>query len=215
MAKLYAMVYHFGLPTWFVTISPAINNYPLMHMMSLGHTPQPYRTIGIAPQHGTIQIQLPSLSERAEMLARDPVAAAQMYERLLEAFLSELIGLSQSHKIRKSHPPIEQRSQGVLGIPVAFLNVNECQGRGTLHMHGGNWADLQPHVLQEFVDDPEATAKICARLDSIVCAFLPDRVWEIHEQFVRDREAGTVRDDPHRDQFALPPTQQKCAQSHK
>lgn len=67
----------------------------------------------------------PSKSDRAKIVAEDPVAAANFFHTLISVWMETILGMNP-------HPPHEI---GVLGRVKAFYGCIEAQGRGTLHMH--------------------------------------------------------------------------------
>ncbi len=68
-----------------------------------------------------------------------------------------------------------ERQEGIFGECRAYTDVNENQGRGTLHLHGSFWSDLRPELLQQALTSPEALKALCQRLDSIVQCSLPSQ----------------------------------------
>lgn len=118
----------------------------------------------------------PVLSERLRLIAENPVAAALSYRQVLDAVFSHLLSLSASP--RRSPPVFNyQNRRGVLGQTVAFAGVTEAQGRGSLHAHLLVWTQLQPDVIEEFVDDQVALETIRVHLNSVQRSFISPDGW--------------------------------------
>jgi hypothetical protein len=152
------MARHFGLPSFFVTISPADMDSALM--------------LRLASADGSVDVVLPLTdaprsAARFAALASNPVAAVQFYQRLLEAVLCELFGLPPDHLLRKSGDRPSKRMHGLFGTVLAHAGVSEVQGRGSLHFHVLLWTDLQPHLVQRFIDDEQVMQLFYARIDSM------------------------------------------------
>ena len=68
------------------------------------------------------------------LTSANPVAAAQIFHRLLEAVYTILIGLPQSSHSRTT-TPFADRACGLFGRPLAAFSVLEVQARLSLHAH--------------------------------------------------------------------------------
>jgi hypothetical protein len=176
ISQFYAMVHYFGLPSFFVTIAPADVDSVLM-----------LRLAGVRSGAVEHEIPVPISSKRHKILAKNPVAAGRVYVHLVEAFFEHLVGLPAVHKMRKNHPSVGSRPSGIFGVPIAFGAVSETQGRGSGHPHGLLWNDLEPHLLEQYLNDREVCGRLMERLDSILCTHLADEV------FTRSKEDVTTR----------------------
>ena len=74
-----------------------------------------------------IPITLPSSFNRLKHLAKNSVAAATVYQRMIETFFEELVGLKPSHMSRISPSPLHRRGEGALGLALAYASVTEIQ----------------------------------------------------------------------------------------
>ena len=104
--KLYGMVQHFGLPSWFITITPSeIDSYlvmrlcfrnpnasPIMEKEKFHHWESENNT-----EFGKVNISIPAAT-RARVSASDPVAGAEFFQRLVETVLTTLF-FSETTKI--------------------------------------------------------------------------------------------------------------------
>jgi len=119
-------------------------------------------------------MQLPTLAERHRVLAANPVIAANVYKRLLEAVLEHVVGLQPSY-VRRRTVALGDRPVGAFGRIVGFAVVTEAQGRGSNHAHATLFGDMSPITLRDAIDDVVKRAEICRRLDCIVRAWLPHK----------------------------------------
>ena len=191
LSQFFGLIHYCGVPNWFITISPADLDSVLM--LRLSHA--------CGEEEFNLPIDLPDALQRSTILSANPVAAAQVYIRLIESLFSELLGLPAEHQTRKSPPSLHSRPVGVLGRMTAFAGVTEAQGRGTLHLHFLAWPDLQPSTMREFVNDEEVMTAICGRLDSLVQAWIP----EISEVNHSDQPAAEVTMEDTRDGRRISP----------
>ena len=128
--KLYAMVQHFGLPSWFITITPSeIDSYLVMRLCYRNPNATPAEEMekfenwaGDAytndmNEFGRIRIPISSYI-RAKISSSDPVACAQFFQRLVETVLSTLFCSENDPSIKKSEP-ISVKQFGVFGRIIA------------------------------------------------------------------------------------------------
>ena len=157
--KLYSMVQFFGLPSWFVTVSPDDTNSRIV--MTISHQCA-WVSQAASKDDQVHKVRPPvewtvcaSYPERARRIAENPVAAAKFFSSLTEAMMAHLCELQCAHLTRKTRPHTS-RSVGVLGKTLAHFAALECQGRGSLHFHAVMWSGLTPELLQALAtDDPE------------------------------------------------------------
>jgi hypothetical protein len=120
-----------------------------------------------------VEFVLPGIQCRSELLAKNPVAAAHVFETLVKAFMDCLLGMPVHNSTRKSHT---NTKEGLLGIPTASYGVCECQGRGSLHVHFAVWGGATPALLQRVAHDPDLAARVAEVLDSQMQAKFPQWV---------------------------------------
>ena len=154
LSELYAMVFYFGLPSFFITISPSDLDAVLIielckSPLSAGTTAVPGSTT-----ESTSRVPLPGLADRAKLLAENPGHAAAVFHHLMESVSSALYRLDMEAGRRKSNPPVSQRECSILGVPVGYYGVFETQGRGSLHVHTAFWGGLPPELLVKLAHDP-------------------------------------------------------------
>jgi hypothetical protein len=165
--RILALKRHFGPFSWFVTFAPADMDSPLLLRLSHEHSSFT-KDFDLST--------LPTLAKRHKYLASNPYAASIVYERLVHAFLRELICMIPGHQSRTSHPPIDERREGVLGIPICYAGLSELQGRISPHLHMLHNSDLSPVTLSKHLDTPGFMEMFMKRLDSMVQAWIPDDV---------------------------------------
>eukprot|EP01104_Vermistella_antarctica_P020101 TRINITY_DN835_c0_g1_i11.p1 TRINITY_DN835_c0_g1~~TRINITY_DN835_c0_g1_i11.p1 ORF type:complete len:814 (-),score=127.03 TRINITY_DN835_c0_g1_i11:3332-5773(-) len=180
LSHLYAMVGHFGMPCYFVTTAYDDTSSVLVIRLS---TP--------ADGNSEVRVPMPSLAARSAILARNPAAAAAVYDKVQNEIHNHLFGCPATNattSTRKSPVPLSQRRRGLFGTCVAAFTVTECQGRGSLHGHSIIWTlGVTPGLLQRYAADADKVRALAAVLDSVVCAHLPPDVHEANRQRRADR----------------------------
>ena len=123
LSKMFAMVQLYGLPAVFLTIAPNdLNSALLLRLSSACAADTEFR-----PQ----SYVLPPSAERARTVFANPVAAAILYDRVMTALYSQLLCIhSAEHQKKETAPVVAERPNGALGVPLAFVNVTENQGKG-------------------------------------------------------------------------------------
>ena len=156
ISKLYAIVQFFGLPSWFVTVSPDDTNSRIVVTISdqCAWASQP-----VSSEPGQHKMRPPvewtvcaSYPKRARRIAENPVAAAKYFSALAESMMEHLCQLSCVHLTKKTQPHTARRT-GVLGKTMAHFAALECQGRGSLHFHTVVWSKLSPELMQALASD--------------------------------------------------------------
>jgi hypothetical protein len=183
LPKLIAYSHLFGLPSFFFTVSPSDLDQPLTvrlaitpslqavtaHLKSTEQPPDPTTRELIFP--------MPALADRAKLLAENPVAAAEVFQRLMETMLKTLLCMQPYRtSVAGSSPAIKEmkdREQGLLGKVTAHFSVFEVQGRGTLHAHMLVWTDLPPSLLADIAQYPELVKCVQPVIDEITQASIP------------------------------------------
>lgn len=162
MSRILSLMRYHGPPSFFITLAPADMDSTLMLRVA---------AFGSAGAWD-VSMQLPTLAERHRVLAANPVVAAIVYKRLLEAVLEHIVGLQPSY-MRRRTVALGARPVGAFGRIVGFAVVTEAQGRGSNHAHATLFGDMSPITLRDAIDDVVKGAEICRRLDSIVRACVP------------------------------------------
>ena len=106
------------------------------------------------------------------LTCNNPVAAAQIFHRLLEAVYSILIGLPQSSNSRIT-TPLADRACGIFGRPVAAFSVIEVQARLSLHAHMVLWGNINPRLLAMASTKENLRMAVCEVFDSQLSASMP------------------------------------------
>jgi len=141
--EIYAMIPLFGPPTFFFTVNPADVYNPVCAFFAGADV-----KIGLRDPD---QSRVPEFRRRATLVARDPVAAAQFFDRVARAFIRCLLGSRDD----LDGVPVAERL-GVLGDVLAHYAPSESQNRGTLHLHGLAWhaGALHPDELKRRLEMP-------------------------------------------------------------
>ena len=178
MSHLYAMVYHFGVPSVFFTFAPDDVHGVLNLRMTLPQNnnfafPSDGAGLLAALQEGADVFHGTPISDRAlaALLAAGPIAAAEIYRQLVDNIFTNLLGTPPDASIRRTEP-LPARNRGVFGTPVASFGVTEEQTRGSLHMHIVTWGSLTPSLLQQTAIVPGLVKLIAASLDTMFSATL-------------------------------------------
>jgi hypothetical protein len=180
LSQLYAMVHRFGVPSFFVTISPDDVHHVLAVRVSIPSRDNfsfPAAAGGLldALRGGEASFEGVPIREidLQRLAAGSPVAAAALSKRVMEAVVSALLGLAWDVATRVTSP-VGARLRGVLGRAVAAFFVKETQGRGALHDHGLVWvAELTPLLLQAAAGIPGLVQKLATAINSVLQADLP------------------------------------------
>ena len=106
------------------------------------------------------------------LTSANPVAAAQIFHRLLEAVYTILIGLPQSSHSRTT-TPFADRACGLFGRPVAAFSVIEVQARLALHAHMVLWGNINSRILGLAATRESLRKAVCEVFDSQLSASLP------------------------------------------
>jgi len=159
---LYAMYRRYGLPSFWITISPNDNDGILALRLSCGKT--------------TAEFPLPSLSERARIIANNPVWSTVVFDRMVNAVCEALFGIKTTTRSLSSK---DKSVRGIFGDSRGFFGVVECQKRGCLHLHLVLWAGPSPHEVSKILADPELNRKFGEAMDTILCSSIPEEYWAL------------------------------------
>ena len=72
------------------------------------------------------------------ILAKGPVATAEVFRLITEAVFENWLGTPTEHSSRRTQP-LPDRKPGVFGKPIASFGCVEEQARGSLHLHVVFW----------------------------------------------------------------------------
>jgi hypothetical protein len=174
ISNLIAMRYMYGMPSIFFTYAPDdINGILNLRMAfpqngnggfpadgsgfaeAIRNKEKDFHTINIAPHHLRI------------ILAKGPVAAAEVFRLLTEAVFEILLGTPTDHSTKRTQP-LPDRKPGVFGTPIASFGCVEEQARGSLHLHVVYWGGLPAHLLQCAASYEALISAVAKALDGIV-----------------------------------------------
>lgn len=111
--------------------------------------------------HWQRPIDVPSISERFEKLAENPVAAALNFKKIVDDVIAIVVGWNVKEKKPFAHG-------GLFGIPKGWMYAIEEQGRLTLHCHMLIWlaghSDLEGQMMGECDDCSKRSPNDCELL---------------------------------------------------
>jgi hypothetical protein len=172
-----AFTHQFGLPAFFLTISPSDLDQPLTVRLTM-----PDASAHPDKSQRRLDFPMPGHAERGQLLAQNPVSAADIFYRIMETVCKTMLGLVPYKRPgrfggRHAHvPPLRDRERRLFGVVMAHYFVFESQGRGTLHTHGAVWSDLPPALLEAVAEFPDAVKVIGDAIDQVCQAHLPQLV---------------------------------------
>jgi hypothetical protein len=110
----------------------------------------------------------PNPTRRSELVAANPMLAAEVFHFMVNSLLQHLMGIDASGRTGI------KRRKGILGEVHAYFGVIEAQGRGTLHLHMLMWLENGPtfHEMQDLLHSPEFREKVRNFIDINICAHL-------------------------------------------
>ncbi|WP_459415885.1 helitron helicase-like domain-containing protein [Flagellimonas marinaquae] len=173
--QIISLTYMFGLPSFFVTVSPCDFNDIIALKMALCRVD--YENESEEP----IQILMGNQYARFETIAKDPAAASYGYITQINLILDHLVRLTRSKNV-KTHNFAKTR--GIFGTARAHVGVTEEQSRGSLHWHGMIWSDLSPELVDEYAHKLSWREAIVRCLDKCILCQLP--TW-VQDQSVVDQ----------------------------
>ena len=157
---LYAMYRRFGLPSFWITLSPSDNDNVMALRLSVPGSDGPFA-----------EFKLPSLKERARIISKNPILTAELFDHIVKSVCKHIFGLEDVHGSFTSNTVGESAA---FGEGRAHFGVVECQKRGCLHFHVVLFTHLSPHIVSEMVADPCANEDIARCIDSFISAQLDD-----------------------------------------
>ena len=180
MTKLYAFCQYFGMPGAYLTFAPDDVHQVLgirLCYASIDNNSFPANGASLlsALMNGetffetSIKIGEPDLHV---LMNSNPVAAAEIFNRIQNAVYEHLLGVKPDDYSRKT-VPLGNNLRGVFGKTIAVFSVVETQARISLHGHSAVWASLPPRVIQQYAADPIRITAIIKCLDGMFSAQLP------------------------------------------
>jgi len=166
MSKLLSMMQYCGPFSFFVTVSPADMDSPLMLRLA--------DNMGNGMPEIDIPLVLPSLHARHAILCHNSFAAAQVYKKTIETMFACLFHMPIENKTNSTAAPLSERACGILGVTIAYGGVTEAQGRHSAHMHFLMTTDISPMEIARVIDDEEVRKLLSSRIDSVLQAWLPE-----------------------------------------
>jgi ATP-dependent DNA helicase PIF1 len=161
LSKIEGMMVKYGLPSWWITLSPGLQDSILV--LRLSQTNEMIE--GTLPLSEDVpDLLIPSnVGERLRVLAQNPVHASRVFHKLVDCVLMHLFKLDLNLRTEDTR----QYEAGCLGVLTNYFMVFEAQGRGALHFHALFWGSISPEVLQTYSHDPEASEKLGEWFDSV------------------------------------------------
>jgi hypothetical protein len=109
---------------------------------------------------------LPSAKSIQEACVKDPVAAAEYFDKMSNFFIEKILGWDP-----KTHRSVKEG--GLFGYPQAYAAGIETQGCSLLHFHMLVWLENMPHTGVEEDNYDDFNQHLAAYVDSIVTTDLP------------------------------------------
>ena len=193
LSNLIGMRYMFGLPSVFFTYAPDDVNGTLNIRLSLpqkdnNNFPADGTGLSEAIQNSAAAFQeVPITPHHLRfLLAKGPLAAAEIFRLLTETVFTTLLGTPTEHSSKKT-VPLPSRKSGVFGVPIASFGCVEEQARGSLHLHVVYWGSLPCHLLQNSAIYPELLCTVAKAIDEM---FKAEVVLEAHVEQLIDKFNG-------------------------
>jgi hypothetical protein len=122
---------------------------------------------------GEVTIDL-SKSGLNSILSKNPVAAAQVFQALMDNVYRVLLGVDpasvKDHQESKTNVPLGARPKGIFGHTKAVFSVVEVQARLTLHSHMAVWTTFSAELMQKCASTQVLRDACQEVLDSYVSA---------------------------------------------
>jgi len=162
--RLISMYQFGGMPSIFYTINPADMDQPHMLRLAL------YATHGDKYLCGAEFP--PDLVARTILYKENPAYCAKVFDMLVRAVLEKLFKVQACGREDKKTQTNEVR--GIFGRSFLNFGVVESQGRGSLHIHGLLWTDIESTLL-DMAAGGILEPLVANLLDSMCCTVLSDR----------------------------------------
>ena len=170
--EIWSLIAHLGLPSWFITFSPADSYHPIC--------------LYFADKRQKFSPALRGMDERIRLIASNPVAGARFFHFMVEMFIKHVLAVDKDHA-------------GFFGDTAGYHGTVEQQGRLTLHLHLLLWISnaLSPEEIKHRLMDADGTfqKKLIEYLESVhVGEFLTGKQEEVLAQMEKDKENGSFVD---------------------
>ena len=133
-------------------------------------------------------LKFPELTDRINLLARNPVADAKTYEKVVNAFFSALVQCSPVGDTRSTAHEVDNRKRGAFGYTRAFFGITECQRKGLLHLHGLLWTELDPMTISQHIHKQDFRDRVVKYIDSILSCELETSVMKDNDMHRKTRQ---------------------------
>ena len=125
-----ALQHHFGIPSYFFTVTPDDDNSFLLQVYSGTRIDQ-----NVPVSSLTDEMLEAKAKERTTLRIKYPGVCALLFEEFLRIIIEEVIGWNMKDNTARSD------KRGLFGEPTAFIASIEEQGRRTLHVHFQIWVN--------------------------------------------------------------------------
>ena len=146
--EIQSLMISLGMPAFFITLNPADIHSPIVCFLS-------GEDIDL---NSEITQNLPSSRNRAQLVAENPVAAAQYFRIVIKAFISCIMRYKKV-------------DGGIFGDVSGYYGCVEEQGRGTLHLHmvlWVSWYNSPTDLHQRMQFDEQFKQNVLDYLSSII-----------------------------------------------
>ena len=186
LGRLYAMYHFFSLPFIFGTISPSMRDSRL--------------AIELCYSKSGEETKLPPIYLRTKMISDNPIAAAQVFDRVMRAFFSIIAGIplddftGKKAKVDRLLFEFKDDYVGAFGKLHASYGIIEAQSSSSLHAHFHLWGHLDHKVLAQWVHDDNMRKEFTQSIDDIITARMPPHI--VEEEKEKERTVIGVEDYP-------------------
>ena len=133
-ALITALSQRFGCGAVFITVSPPQHDSPLAIRLSLDGDDRIDEVVELEPaEEGSKTpsldwtLKFPELSERLNLIARNPISDAKAYEKVVNAFWTALVQCCPVGDTRSTSHELENKKRGAFGYTRAFFGITECR----------------------------------------------------------------------------------------
>ena len=170
--EIWSLIAHLGLPSWFVTFTPADSYHPIC--------------LYFADKQQKFSPSFRGMDKRIRLIASNPVAGARFFHFMVEMFIKHVL------EVGTDHP-------GIFGETAGYYGTVEQQGRLTLHLHLLLWIAnaLSPEEIRHRLMHPdgEFQKKIVEYLESVhVGEFLTGKQEDILADIEKGKKDSTFVD---------------------
>ena len=167
LSKLIGMIRFYGLPSYFLTISPCETDIKFRLRLA-GDPTKPVENYDEA-RDAEVTFTFQRLNERRKDVSGNPYATAESFNKLIEHVIEILIGSSIDANVKKDNSTApHERLAGINGISIAHFSICETQREGALHVHIALWGGMPPSFLQRVAHLESIAAHLASCIDSQV-----------------------------------------------